>query len=149
MRILHISDTHGEHNNITHLPPADIIIHSGDISMNGSCDEIDDFIEWFSSLDYKHKLFIGGNHDEALSERDAKDIQQCLPDNCHYLYNSGIVIEGIKFWGVPYFVIDNIDGTYQQAIEEIPRDIDVLITHCPPLGISAKEDDIEIVIAHV
>ena len=42
----------------------DIIIHSGDISNVGGLREIENFCEWFSSLSqYKHKIFIAGNHD--------------------------------------------------------------------------------------
>ena len=36
MRILHISDTHGCHRRMHDLPPADIVVHSGDFTMNGS-----------------------------------------------------------------------------------------------------------------
>ena len=36
MNILHLSDTHGAHRSLCNLPEADVIIHSGDITMNGS-----------------------------------------------------------------------------------------------------------------
>ena len=36
MRILHISDTHNRHNLLTNLPSADVIVHTGDLSDNGS-----------------------------------------------------------------------------------------------------------------
>ncbi len=32
MRILHISDTHGQHQQLSDMPEADVIVHSGDIS---------------------------------------------------------------------------------------------------------------------
>lgn len=35
MRILHISDTHGCHRHLKNLPEADVIVHSGDITMTG------------------------------------------------------------------------------------------------------------------
>jgi hypothetical protein len=37
-----------------------MIIHAGDISLAGKPDEIQDFIDWFSSLRYKYKIFIAG-----------------------------------------------------------------------------------------
>ena len=46
MRILHFSDTHSKH----HLPKADIIIHSGDMSHNGTENEVMEFIEWLGEL---------------------------------------------------------------------------------------------------
>ena len=36
MNILHLSDTHGAHRSLCNLPEADVIVHSGDITMNGS-----------------------------------------------------------------------------------------------------------------
>ena len=36
MNILHLSDTHGVHRSLGNLPEADVIVHSGDITMNGS-----------------------------------------------------------------------------------------------------------------
>ena len=40
MTILHISDTHSLHKQLLDLPPADIIIHSGDITENGTAEEV-------------------------------------------------------------------------------------------------------------
>ena len=46
MRLLHLSDTHGEHHNLQNLPDADIIIHSGDITFAGTGTAVMDFVEW-------------------------------------------------------------------------------------------------------
>ena len=135
MRILHLSDTHNCHRQLNKLPMADIIIHTGDVSMEGTEKEITDFMEWFGSLDYKYKLFIAGNHDDYLEGKEKEIVQRILPENCFYLYHSGITIEGIKFWGIPYFFSDNRDDRYPQLISKVPMDTDVLITHRPPLGI--------------
>ncbi len=40
MRILHISDTHGCHRRLKNLPEADVIVHSGDITMTGGADAV-------------------------------------------------------------------------------------------------------------
>lgn len=50
MRILHLSDTHGCHRRLHDLPPADIVVHSGDFTMNGSEQEALDFMNWFCDL---------------------------------------------------------------------------------------------------
>ena len=97
MLILHLSDTHSKHHELRNLPPADIIIHSGDISFAGSENEIMDFIEWFGGLPYKYKIFIAGNHDFCLYKANIDR----LPENCFYLCNSSITIQGIRFYGVP------------------------------------------------
>lgn len=138
MKILFLSDTHGKHHELQNLPQADMIIHAGDITWHGTSEEVSDFIEWFGSLDYKYKIFIGGNHDFCLEEKEAKVIQNFLPENCFYLCNSGITIENIKIWGIPFFLSDDINGLLPQQIAQISSKTDILITHNPPLGILDK-----------
>lgn len=131
MLILHLSNTHSKHHELRNLPPSDIIIHSGDISFAGSENEVMDFIEWFGRLPYKYKIFIAGNHDFCLF--DAKI--DGLPQNCFYLCNSSITIQGVKFYGLPMFMEDAMSGDYDTYIQKIPSDTNVLITHQPPFCI--------------
>ena len=56
MTILHISDTHSQHRRLTQLPDADILVHSGDFTMNGSEQEAIDFMNWFCDLPYPTKF---------------------------------------------------------------------------------------------
>jgi Icc-related predicted phosphoesterase len=142
MRILHLSDTHNLHRQLSNLPAADVIVHSGDISYAGIGNEVVDFIEWFGELDYKYKIFIAGNHDYCLDEKQQEVIQSFLPDNCYYLCNSGITIEDINFWGVPLFMSDYIAGNFPQKMAKIPKDTDVLISHRPPIGILDNANNI-------
>jgi len=128
MKILHLSDTHSKHRSLQNLPPADIIIHSGDVSFAGSENEIMDFMEWFGALPYKYKIFIAGNHDDCLFEANIDG----LPENCFYLCDSGVTIEKVKFYGLPMFMEDAMTGDYDKNIQKIPTDTDVLITHQPP-----------------
>ena len=138
MHLLHLSDTHNFHRQLVNLPAADAIIHSGDVAMAGTGKEVSDFINWFGELDYKYKIFIAGNHDDCLDGKDGNLIQSYLPENCFYLCHSGVEIEGVKFWGVPLFMSDELDGDYADKIANIPPDIDVLITHRPPYAILDK-----------
>ena len=123
---------------LTDLPDADIVVHSGDFTMNGSEQEAIDFLNWFCDLDYPHKIFICGNHDECLYGANIDG----LDGNVHYLCNSGIELYGIKFYGVPKFMSDCI--TKQQSLNyaQIPINADVLITHTPPFGILDFDDNI-------
>ncbi len=131
MLILHLSDTHSKHHELHNLPPADIIIHSGDISFAGSENEVMDFIEWFGALPYKYKIFIAGNHDFCLFEANI----DVLPQNCFYLCNSSVTIQGMKFYGVPMFMEDVMSGVYDANLQKIPIDTNVLVTHQPPYSI--------------
>ncbi len=138
MKILHLSDTHCCHHRLHDLPKADVIVHSGDFTMNGSQQEAIDFINWFCDLPYPHKVFICGNHDECLYGAYIDG----LDSNVHYLCNSGVEIEGVKFYGVPMFLEDCITDRQTRNYERIPSDTDVLITHSPAYGILDYDDDI-------
>lgn len=122
MKILQISDTHGLHHQLRDLPPADVIVHCGDITDNGTDDEVYDFANWFIELPYPHKIFITGNHDLCL--RDADNIEN-LPDNVHFLQDRGCEIDGVKFFGLAY--------GHPEVL--IPEHTDIVITHEPPAKI--------------
>ena len=138
MKILHLSDTHGSHRRLIDLPVADVIVHSGDFCMVGSEAEAIDFLDWFCDLPYDHKIFICGNHDECLYGANIDG----LDTNVHYLCNSGVEIDGVKFYGVPMFMDDCISDRQTRNIENIPNDTDVLITHNPAYGILDFDDGI-------
>lgn len=130
-KILHISDTHGCHHRLRDLPDADILVHSGDFTMNGSEQEAIDFLNWFCDLDYRHKIFICGNHDNCLYGANIDG----LDTNVHYLCNSGIELNGIYFYGVPMFMEDCITERQSRNYVQIPINTDILITHTPAYGI--------------
>ena len=132
MRILHISDTHSKHRELPPLPDADIIVHSGDFTFAGSENEAYDFINWFYDLPYQHKIFIAGNHDMCMY--GAESIEG-LPNNVHYLCNSGIVINDVQFYGIPMFMEDIMDGSFDRMISDISDSTNVLISHQTPYGI--------------
>ena len=138
MTILHLSDTHGKHRELTDMPPADVLVHSGDFTLAGGDEEALDFIEWLCDLPYRHKIFIAGNHDDNMLDASLEG----LPDDVHYLCDSGVTIDGITFYGAPMFV-GFFDGELREIehYEKIPDGVDVLITHRPPLGIMDTLED--------
>lgn len=138
MRILHLSDTHNCHHQLHDLPEADVVVHSGDFCMVGSEQEAIDFLNWFCDLPYKHKIFICGNHDDCLYGANIEG----LDSNVHYLCNSAVEIDGVKFYGVPLFMADCITHNQTNNYANIPFDTDVLITHSPPFGILDFDDNI-------
>ncbi|WP_298063092.1 metallophosphoesterase [uncultured Rikenella sp.] len=131
MKILHLSDTHGCHRRLANLPEADATVHSGDFTRTGSEQEALDFLNWFCDLPYPHKIFICGNHDNCLRGATIDGLDSTV----HYLCNSGVEIDGVKFYGVPLFMGDCISGRQARNIGHIPTDTDVLITHSPAYGI--------------
>jgi Icc-related predicted phosphoesterase len=136
--ILHISDTHGLHHHLKDLPKADVVVHSGDFTLKGTQEEVMDFANWFLDLPYKYKIFIAGNHDDILFGREFSGMDK----NSYYLCNSAVEIEGVRFYGLPMFVQDELIGTSAKNIEQIPSNTDILITHQPPKDILDYADDI-------
>lgn len=138
LKILHISDTHGNHRDLGEMPNADVLVHSGDFTLNGTENEALDFIEWFCELPYKHKIFIAGNHDSCMMDA----VLDGLPEDVHYLADSGVYIDGVYFYGVPMFC-GHEKGLLQELerCDSIPDNVDVLITHRPPLGILDGDED--------
>ena len=138
MKILHLADTHNCHHRLRDLPEADVVVHSGDFCMVGSEQEAIDFLNWFCNLPYRHKIFICGNHDDCLYDANIDG----LDANVHFLSNSGIEMDGVKFYGVPMFIEDCITDRQSRNYASIPDDTDVLITHSPAYGILDFDDGI-------
>ena len=139
MKIVCISDTHNQHNEIN-IPEGDILIHAGDFTTLGKFDEITSFNSWLGELPHKHKIIIAGNHDR-LFESDP-NLAKSLITNAIYLQDSGIEIEGLNIWGTPvsprfYDWAFNKDRgeEIKKYWDLIPKNTDILITHCPPYNI--------------
>src|SRR5690606_32531661 len=89
---------------------------------------------------------IAGNHDfffEVASKDQVNEVLAEYPE-ITYLNDSGVTIEGIKFWGspvTPYFhnwAFNRFQNEIAEHWDLIPNGIDVLITHGPPYGILDK-----------
>lgn len=123
MRLVHISDTHGEkyHNNLI-IPECDVLVHTGDIGGRTTCFELVEFLEWFNKQPAKIKIFIAGNHDLCLDkdywrkEKDKGNLYGQLKwqeeyaeaqrfiqeyNNVVYLCNNEFIYESVKFYGSP------------------------------------------------
>lgn len=150
MEITFISDTHwivsdpSSKEDLTDLlPGGPILVHSGDVSGRGTEREIRLFLDWFSSLPYMHKIMIAGNHDFFFEVAKPEEVEALLAEypGITYLNDSGVTIEGIKFWGspiTPFFhnwAFNKYTHEIQEHWDKIPEGIDVLITHGPPYQI--------------
>ena len=137
MKICAISDTH-ELEHTLNLPKADILIHCGDWTYTGSEEAYLNAFNWLceQAKQFKWIIFIMGNHD--FNHKYFIDlIKNSNISNIHYLENSGVKIDGIQFFGVPYvpnlprWAFPEYDGCYDQ----IPDDTQILISHCPMYGV--------------
>lgn len=140
MKLVCLSDTHGLHREVK-LPPGDVLVHAGDLSAHGRLDEVASFLNWFSAVgNYRHRVLIAGNHD-FLFERSPALAEQLVPQNVHYLNDSGITLEGLSFWGSPvtpvfhHWAFNRSEAEIAGHWARIPEQVDVLITHGPPYGV--------------
>ena len=142
-----ISDTHTKHyeidaqlKEIYENHPDAIIVHAGDISYRGRKWEVEEFVEWYSGLPFKHKIMIAGNHDFLFEDSPevAKDILDKIGPEIIYLNDSGVELEGLKFWGSPVtpwfhnWAFNRVEEKINEHWNLIPVDTNILITHGPP-----------------
>lgn len=152
MNILATSDLHGNLNSLD-LKNIDILCIAGDIAPLKSIDEYGVFEqkEWvqnvFCKLMEENKniqfIFTPGNHDFFPIAKDRFsnkfDFEIKWPKNAHMLIDQLIEINGIKFYGTPWVPIINFKWAFElydldliKRFSNIPADIDILLTHCPP-----------------
>lgn len=142
MKIWHISDTHGFHNDLKLPENIDIVIHSGDCSNSKNKYvnklEVEKFINWYCELPVKYKIFIAGNHDTSIEKKlfTKKHFEE---KNIIYLENESINIEGINIYGSPYtptfgegWAFNKSRNSINREWDKIPENTDILITHGPP-----------------
>lgn len=152
MKQIYFSDTHRAHRALT-LPKADFHIFTGDCTGRGSKSDVLDFLAWFSKQDSTYKIMIAGNHD-FFFETHPNEVKEMMPDNIIYLNDSGVEIEGIKFWGSPispffynwafnrfrctdedWITHEDIANGIKKHWDLIPNDTDILLTHGPSYGV--------------
>jgi predicted phosphodiesterase len=139
MRIVCLSDTHGMHERIA-VPDGDVLLHAGDFTGLGELREIEAFNAWLGRLHHRHKVVIAGNHD-FLFERNPS-LARSLLSSATYLEDSGVELDGLRFWGSPWqprffdwaFNLDRGEPL-RRKWALVPGQIDVLVTHGPPRGV--------------
>jgi Icc-related predicted phosphoesterase len=148
MRIVATSDTHGYEPAFSEW--GEVIVIAGDLTAFGKEADVAKFSKWITTLakKFKHIVFIAGNHD-WLFQSDTRAINSfkklwAEAGNIHYLEDSGVTIDGVKFWGSPWtpmfynWAFMKEDHELAEVWAKIPTDTDVLITHGPPRGILDK-----------
>lgn len=146
MKIKHISDTHGFHNQFPEETwnDVDVVVHSGDCSnyydVFRNEQEVFNFINWYERVPVKHKIYVAGNHDTSI-ERKRITKQDFENRGIIYLENEEVVIDGVKFYGTPitptfgqWAFMKARDKTHE-VWQAIPEDTNVLIVHGPPKSI--------------
>lgn len=146
IRIWHISDTHTWNHLLTIPEDIDIVVHSGDCSnpkdpfMNEP--EVHEFLDWYSSLPIKTKIFVAGNHDTSIEKGLIKP-DYISSKGITYLENSYALVMGLKIFGSPLTPTFGIGWAFNKSRPKLDRvwrdliepDTDIVVTHGPPKGI--------------
>ena len=142
MQLTFISDTHSHHRQLS-LDGGDVLVHCGDFTRHGEIEDVEDFAQFIAAQHFKYKIVIAGNHDWCFEDERKAEAVACLDYyGIYYLNDSGIELEGIKFWGSPIQPAFSNWAFNRKRGEEIRRhwnlihkDTDILITHGPAFGI--------------
>lgn len=140
VRLVCLSDTHLAQPN---LPEGDLLLHCGDYSSRGSVQEAVSFLTWLDKNKSKFKkiVFINGNHDR-FSQISPQTFKQLIPPDIVCLEDSLLEFEGLKIWGSPWTPtfykwawMKDRGNEINEKWKLIPENIDILITHGPPMNI--------------
>ncbi|MFK7852578.1 MAG: metallophosphatase domain-containing protein [Granulosicoccus sp.] len=141
MRLVCISDTHGDHEQLE-LPPGDVLIHAGDLTAHGKREETQAVMRWLGAQKFAHKLCVAGNHDDFMEDDPESTANYASESGVVLLSDSGISIDGVSFWGSPitprfldWSFMRDPGAPIEAHWDLIPDSTDVLITHGPPYGI--------------
>lgn len=150
MKIVAISDLHGQIPEITEQN-YDILCICGDIFPLRAQNNLPQceswlkkvFIPWCESLPCDTVLLIAGNHDLYFERTLGSDIYDVFSHTkIKYLENTSYEINGVTFYGTPYchefgnWSFMRSDECLSEIFENIPEDVDVLLTHDAPYGTS-------------
>lgn len=136
-----ISDTHNNHLELDQSSlESDILIHCGDFGTKGTYSEAASFLYWFVKQPAKYKILVPGNHDKKIKEH--QELLKLVHDlGISMLMNDSLTINNLNIYG-GHFVCGVRNGIYtveedvrRSAWKNIPKDLDILVTHMPPYGI--------------
>ena len=108
MRLVCISDTHGQHDKMPAIPEGDVLVHAGDCTRSGTLPQIDAFTKWLGALPHTHKILTAGNHDFCFDKNlrgksmAAQSRSMCEQNNITYLRGESVSIKGLNFFGFPW-----------------------------------------------
>lgn len=156
MKIVAISDTHGDLPEPDSLPIGDVLVVAGDVlpddyrpgdrsEVNTSrslrqgwfFDEV--YVPWLGAVKarYSAVVWIPGNHDFFCQMIMSKRIKEAMPDGVYYLHEESVIIDGVKFYGAGWnhtygWAFHVSEEELEERLRYVPEDVNVLVVHNPP-----------------
>jgi len=152
VKICMISDTHEQHSRLQ-IPECDVLIHAGDITGKGALQKLNAFNTWVSNLleegTVGEVVYIAGNHD--LSLEDNREVAEGILTAGDYLNNNltyiGSADNMLCVFGIPNtlafydWAFQSDEQGLERLFNNIPDDIDILVTHGPPRFVLDKNNE--------
>jgi len=147
IRLVFLSDTHGNHDRIPlPLPEGDILFHLGDASNRGNMSDMRSFVQWMKKNSFhRERIVIDGNHDRDIVPRKgrlARDfmaeyegVATVLRNEVIEVADGRMAVAGVT-WGACERedfreAKDNIRNWSESAGENKKR-VDLVLSHLPP-----------------
>ena len=144
LKIWHISDTHGFHDQLNIPEGIDLVIHTGDCSNHidpyQNEWEVKNFLMWFEQVPIPNKIYIPGNHDTSI-EKGLVKAGDFISRGIHLLMHDWINVNGVKIFGSPYtptygqWSFMKSRETINRVWETLPEGMDIIGVHGPCRGI--------------
>lgn len=144
-RVCAISDLHEKWEDLK-IPKCDLLVVAGDLTYTGNYGKISEFNNWCDHLQNKgiveEVVVIAGNHD-LTAQRDPQTFRQLLSDVI-YLEDELLLWNGLRIYGSPWtpsfyrehWVFNADRGSEIRGYwNNIPDNLDILITHGPAYGV--------------
>ena len=155
MKVTTLSDCHGLLLPIEEFEPCELVCICGDISpLNIQANHkkirkwlTKEFKPWCESLPCDKVIFIAGNHDFGFSNLDFMYSQFPKDKKVTYLFHENYVYTSrsgkeYTIFGTPYcklfgnWAYMEMDSILENLYFAIPKNLDILITHDAPFGVS-------------
>ena len=155
MKVTALSDCHGLLLPIKEFEPCELVCICGDISpLNIQANHkkmrkwlTKEFKPWCEPLPCDKVIFIAGNHDSALQNLDFMYTQFPKDKKVTYLFHENYVYTSksgkeYHLFGTPYcklfgnWAFMEMDSILENLYLAIPKNLDILITHDAPFGVS-------------
>lgn len=159
VRVVLVSDTHNIWIEASHFPAGDLLLHAGDHTEDGTPEQLERAARWLNQIASQYKygcVTIAGNHDKPLDTEtfgNSETKRLFIGDKITLLNHESLKVAGLTIFGSPYVPLSpkrqkmpasdpmrlqgfNRDDTRLTALyEQIPDNIDILMTHTPAFGL--------------